>query len=205
MDTIYLLITVFIYGITITVTPGPNNFMLLSSGLNFGIRKSLPHCFGIWTGNIIMLTSAALGLAVLFTDYPAIHYLLKILSSAFLLYLSWKFGTTAPKSLNCNNVRSKPLNFFQACLFQWVNPKAWIFSVTSITVFIPSDNNVLRVTLMVVSVLVVTMIISTFIWLTGGFYLEKIFKTPKQQKIFNICLGIILALTVIPILFVNVR
>jgi threonine/homoserine/homoserine lactone efflux protein len=127
-----------------------------------------------------------------------VHKLLKIASCIFLLFLAWKFGTTPPKSFDKEKKRS-PLTFLQACSFQWVNPKAWIFAIGAIAAF-SADNNFFTRIFIISLVLLITMIISTYAWLAGGCYLEKILKTARQQKIFNVSMGIILMVTVFTII-----
>jgi threonine/homoserine/homoserine lactone efflux protein len=198
MGDYYFIIPLFVFGFVMTITPGPNNLMLLSSGVNFGVRSSLRHAYGIWIGNIVMLMTVGFGLGTLFTDFPLIHTLLKIISCIFLLYLAWKFGTTPPKILSCAESR-KPLTIIQACTFQWVNPKAWIFTIGAMAAFSKGDN-VFSQVLIIICILFIAMIISTFAWLSGGYFLEKILKTSKQQRVFNVFMGIVLALTVVSII-----
>ena len=201
MNEIYFISSVFVFGLIVAITPGPNNLMLFSSALNFGFKKTLPHAIGIWFGNIIMLILCGAGLATVFIGSPLIRQIMKIISIFFILYLAWKFGTTPPKNIKSERVR-KPLNIFQASLFQWVNPKAWIFTVGAITLF-TTGKNIFKETFTIGYILVLTMIISTTAWSCGGYFLQKLLKSQKQQKIFNIIMGIILALTIIPIIFCN--
>src|SRR5207237_4454 len=104
-----------------TVTPGPNNMMLLSSGATFGFRRTLPHVFGISGGCVVMVLLLGLGLAGIIERLPWLYTLLHIVSTAYLLYLAWRIATSV--SVGTGSVGGRPLGFFGAAAFQWVNPK----------------------------------------------------------------------------------
>lgn len=109
------LLSIFLFTLVMTITPGPNNIMILSSGLNFGIKKSLPHLFGIAFGFPIMLIAIGLGLDVLIVKYPEIHIVVKVLGVGYLLYLAFKLFTTTKRGRLEGS--SKPFTFFQVVLF----------------------------------------------------------------------------------------
>jgi len=103
-----------------SITPGPNNLMLMASGANFGLVRSLPHLFGISIGFVVMVAMVGAGLAQVFATYPSVYRVLQVASVVYLLYLAWKIATAAgPGSAEADG---QPLNFLQAALFQWVNP-----------------------------------------------------------------------------------
>ena len=104
-------------------TPGPNNIMIMVSGLNYGIRPSMPHFFGICFGFPVMFLVLGFGLGYVFDLYPVLHNLIKVVGVVYILYLSWLIAVTKDSDLNGQDAR--PLTFFQGALFQWVNPKAW--------------------------------------------------------------------------------
>lgn len=116
-----------------TATPGPNNLMVMASGANFGIRRSLPHLLGIGVGFAVMLFCVGLGLAQVFTLFPVLRTILAVISVAYLLWLAWKIANAAaPEGAEA---RGKPFTFLQAAAFQWVNPKAWTMALTAITLY----------------------------------------------------------------------
>ncbi len=118
-----------------SVTPGPNNMMLLASGANFGLRRSVPHMLGISIGHSFMVTMVGLGLGRMFELYPASFIAMKVVSVAYLIYLAWKIANAAPPK--AAQATGKPFSFLQAAAFQWVNPKAWYMAVTAVTNFTP--------------------------------------------------------------------
>ena len=120
------------------VTPGPNNAMLTASVIKFGFKKTLPHAFGIPFGHIIQITFVCFGLGTLFQKYPFIQFYLKWLCFFYLLYLGWKIIG----SLSSNEKETgRPLKFYEAALFQFINPKAWVVALTAATAFFPSEED----------------------------------------------------------------
>ena len=127
-----------LFAVTTSVTPGPNNIMLLASGVNFGLRRTLPHTLGISSGFCVLLLSVGLGLGFLFTAFPPLQVALKIFGSLYILYLALKIA--ASRSLSKQDAPtgsqpSKPMTFIEAALFQWVNPKAWVMAISSMSLY----------------------------------------------------------------------
>ena len=125
-----------------TVTPGPNNLMLMASGANFGFRRTLPHMFGIVGGVTVMALLVGAGLMALFDAVPALTLVLEVLSVGYLLWLALKIATAAP--VEERDADSRPMTFRQAATFQWVNPKAWAMCLSAITLYAP-DRSLLSV------------------------------------------------------------
>lgn len=124
------------FAVASSITPGPNNIMLMTSGTNFGFRRTVPHMLGVSLGFALMIVLVGLGLAQLFARYPVAHEILKWVSVAYLLYLAWKIATARPPSDGAA-AKGAPMTFVQAALFQWVNPKAWTMALTGVTVYMP--------------------------------------------------------------------
>ena len=112
-----------------SITPGPNNLMLLASGMNHGARRSMPHLAGVSIGFTFLLFLVALGLGTIFERFAAVELALKITGSAYLLLLAWRIFTT--DTVNAADGDAKPLTFLEAAAFQWVNPKAWVMGTTA--------------------------------------------------------------------------
>ena len=131
-----------------SVTPGPNNLMLMNSGASFGIRKTVPHVLGIVVGFIFMLLLVGLGIMQIFQRFPVSYDILKVLSITYLLYLAFKIATSNT-TLEHNTTKTKPFSFIQAAMFQWINPKAWTMALTALSIYATSSdlNTVLFVTL----------------------------------------------------------
>src|ERR1700739_1477887 len=121
------------FALVMSITPGPNNTMLLASGVNFGFRRTLPHMLGITLGCMVMMLVIALGLGQLFERMPYLFAALEAASVAYLLYLAWKIATS--RALSVEKADRQPMTFLQAAAFQWVNPKAWMMAVTGVTAF----------------------------------------------------------------------
>jgi threonine/homoserine/homoserine lactone efflux protein len=126
------------YYFVMFATPGPNNAMLTASGIKFGFRKTLPHLVGIPFGHVIQITLVCFGLGSLFQRYPLIQFYLKWLCFVYLLYLGWRIiGSFS----NNEKEAGRPLKFYEAALFQFVNPKAWVVALTAATAFFPNEEN----------------------------------------------------------------
>lgn len=179
-----------------SVTPGPNNIMLLASGINYGIKKSLPHYFGICIGFLLLVTSVGFGLGALFKQSAVLHQTLQIAGSLYLIYFAWKIGSSS--SAPSSNKSGKPISFIEAALFQWVNPKAWVIAIGAIAAFsIPS-----RIATSIIAITVMYFIMGSLamgIWLTIGACLQKFLRVGSRQRIFNIFMAILLILSIIPI------
>ncbi len=120
-----------LFALVTSITPGPNNTMLLASGVNFGFRRTLPHMFGISAGVAILMLSVGFGLGEAFKRIPILYTLLETASVVYLLYLAWRIGTS--DEVRAHNGKSRPMTFVEAIAFQWVNPKAWMMVLTAAT------------------------------------------------------------------------
>jgi len=126
------------FALVSSITPGPNNVMVMASGANFGLRRTVPHILGIACGFVVMLLLVGLGLARLFEMFPVIRLVLTVVSALYLLWLAWKIAHAAP--FGSDSARGRPFSFLQAALFQWVNPKAWMMALSAITLYAPGDS-----------------------------------------------------------------
>lgn len=180
-----------------SVTPGPNNMMLLASGANFGLRRSVPHMLGISIGHSFMVTMVGLGLGRMFELYPASFIAMKVVSVAYLIYLAWKIANAAPPK--AAQATGKPFSFLQAAAFQWVNPKAWYMAVTAVTNFTP-DTGLLTGALIVAGVFAMTNLPSITLWAGLGTQLRRLLTNPRRLRAFNWTMAGLLMATLWPIL-----
>lgn len=132
-----LVFAIALFAFSSGITPGPNNIMLMTSGVNFGIRLSLPHLAGICIGFPCMVLAIGLGLSAVFQAYPLLHLIIKYVGIAYLLYLAWLIANSSSRMEGKQT--AKPLSFVQAAAFQWVNPKGWIMAVGAIATFTVMD------------------------------------------------------------------
>ena len=192
-----LLLALVGFAFASSVTPGPNNLMLMASGANFGLRRSLPHMFGISLGHAFMVTLVGLGLGQVFDTYPAARLVLQVLSTAYLLYLAWKIATAAPP--RAGEARGKPFTFLQAAAFQWVNPKAWYMAIYAVTNYTPPEAGVLTGALIVAGVFAATNLPSITLWATIGTQLRRLLTRPRLLRGFNWTMAALLVLTLLPV------
>lgn len=179
-----------------SITPGPNNLMLMNSGTNFGFVKTVPHLLGVALGFTFMVVLVGLGIMQIFDTFPQSYQVLKVISIGYLLYLAWKIATTT--SDNELGEKGTPITFIQAALFQWVNPKAWTMALTAITVYAPSKD--------VSAVLVVALIFGLVnlpcvcSWIALGQKIKLFLRNNRSQQIFNISMAILLVASIYPTL-----
>ncbi|MFT3967682.1 MAG: LysE family translocator [Sphingobium sp.] len=125
------------FGVVSSFTPGPNNLMLMASGANFGVARTMPHMTGVVIGFSVMIIIVGLGLFGLFHAWPASFTVLKVVSVAYTLWLAWKIARSSPPDAAGTDAR--PMTFLQAAAFQWVNPKAWTMALSAITLYAPDE------------------------------------------------------------------
>ncbi len=193
--------SIFIFMFIMAITPGPNNIMMLTSGLNFGYKKTIPHMLGVAIGFTLMVLGVGLGLGTLFEKFPIIADIIKIISIAYLFYLAYKIATnTNIQTDNDDANESKPFTFIQICFFQWINSKAWIMVLTAVSLFTDGNENIKKVLVIAVVTLLVS-IISTNTWTLGGVALKRFINNPKKIRIFNYFMAILLISSVLPFVF----
>ena len=177
---------------TMFFTPGPNNAMLTASGMKFGFVKTIPHLIGISLGHIFQIGLTCFGLANLFLIYPQVQFYMKVLCFLYLLYLGWKmigsFSSIQKKT-------GRPLKFYEASLFQFINPKAWSIAVTVASGFFPSEENIFIGVLFVTITAAIINLPTCSLWALFGSGLRKFINNQKTKKIIEYLLAVLLVLT----------
>ena len=198
MDTeIITALLVFVFAASLS--PGPNNLMLLASGANYGFRRTVPHWAGISVGFQSMLFITGAGLNRVFEMWPVSVVILKTLSVLYLLWLAWKIANaSAPTS---SEREGKPLTLLQAATFQWVNPKTWAMALTSLSVYAP-ERDLLGV-LVVSAAFLLAFAVSGSTWITVGQQLTRFLTNPRRLSIFNWTMAALLVASLYPVLFAN--
>ncbi len=191
------LIALAAFAFVSSITPGPNNLMLMASGANFGFLRTLPHMLGVSLGFAIMLILMGIGLVQIFDAYPVTYRVLMVFSVTYLLYLAWKIATAAAPEHS--NQTGKPFTFFQAALFQWVNPKAWAMALTAISVYAPSRALISIVLLAGVFSLVNLPCVSS--WAALGQQIRRVLTNPTRLRLFNGTMAALLVGSLYPLLF----
>jgi threonine/homoserine/homoserine lactone efflux protein len=170
------------FALVSSITPGPNNMMLMASGANFGLRRTVPHALGVGFGFTLMIILVGVGLMGLFDLFPILNVILKVVSVAYLLWLAWKIANAAAPASD-GDARGKPMSFVQAMLFQWVNPKAWTMALSAIALYAPDRN--FAAVLLVAVVFGIINLPSTSIWAVMGTALRGWLTNPARLKAFN--------------------
>lgn len=188
---------IILFAIVSCVTPGPNNTMIMTSGLNYGVRRSLPHFLGIWMGFPVMVVAVGLGLAGLFEQFPALHTVLKIAGAAYLTWLAWKIASAPVNQFR--ETTGKPFSFIQAAAFQWVNPKAWTLAIGATVTYTVIGMNY---GIQVVSIALIFMLFGgpcIMLWLWFGSSLKHVLQEARSVRIFNVCMALLLMASLLPI------
>lgn len=180
-----------------TMTPGPNNIMVLASGVNFGFQKTVPHLMGIVLGFSFMIVVAGAGVMTLFLEFPFLRSVFEFVSAVYLVILAWKIAC-AP-ALRIAMAVGSPLSFLQAAAFQWVNPKAWAMGMSAITLYAPSHSFVSLLLIAIFFIIVGLPAIS--IWALSGRMLRDFLSDQVRHRAFNACMAIFLVASLYPLIF----
>ena len=176
------------------VTPGPNNAMVLTSGIKFGYIKTIPHMSGITVGHVLQTALVCLGLGKIFQVFPEIQNMLKIICAVYLLYLGYKIIGSFSK---IKEDSSRPLKFYEAALFQLVNPKAWTISTMVASGFLPKDEKLIIAILFISITALIICPISISVWAAFGSGIKNLVKNNKKKAIVEYFLTILLLITAI--------
>lgn len=179
-----------------TITPGPNNIMVMASGANFGIRRSIPHLLGVSIGVLPIIMLAGFGLMAIFDALPGLETALRVVSALYLLWLAWKIASAPPP--DAGNAAGRPLSFLQAAAFQWVNPKVWATSLSAITLFAPE--RILVSVVLVASAFALIGFASNAVWAWMGTALQRWLLVGRRLHLFNITMAILLVASLYPVL-----
>ncbi len=195
--TMEILLALTSFAFVSSITPGPNNIMLMTSGANFGFKRTIPHLLGVGIGFMIMIVLVGVGIMQIFQLFPITYQILKVFSIVYLLYLAYRIATSA--KLKTDDVEAKkPLTFLQAALFQWVNPKAWTIALMAITLYAPSQE--FHLVLIIALVFGLVNIPCVFSWVYLGKSMNRFLKNQRNLHIFNIVMAILLVLSVVLVL-----
>ena len=174
--------------------------MLMASGTNFGLRRTLPHMLGVNIGFVLMMVLVGLGLAQVFETYPVTYVALKAISAIYLVYLAWKIASSAPPpATSVAEAAGKPFTFLQAAAFQWVNPKAWAMVLTAMSAYTLPDRPLLSLAIICL-VFGLINLPSIFTWAVMGTQVRRFLTNPVRLRAFNIAAALLLVATLWPIL-----
>lgn len=194
-----LFLALALFAFVSSITPGPNNLMLMASGANFGFRRTVPHMLGVALGFVFMVVLVGAGLVQVFDAYPVSYNVLKILSVTYLLYLAWKIAHAGPAEASEN--AGTPMTFLQAAAFQWVNPKAWAMALTAISAYTP--NQTLPAILIVAAVFGAINLPSVGSWTLLGQQMARFLTNPRRLTQFNWLMAFLLVVSLYPVIWPN--
>ena len=198
MITWELIVTISVYYFVMYATPGPNNSILAASGIKFGFIRSIPNIIGISSGHGIQLALVCFGLGSLFAQFPLLLEILKYIGAIYLLYLAWKmFGSL---NISIAEEKSSPLKYYEAILFQFVNPKAWVICITAVSLFYPEKENLIIGTLFLVIMSTIINLPSISMWAFGGSVIRHYLSNEKLKKSVEWFLALLLLGTAISII-----
>ena len=190
-----LILALLGFAFVTSVTPGPNNMMLLASGVNFGFRRTVPHMLGISVGHSLMVFLVGMGLAGVFRTWPPALTLLKVASVGYMLWLAWKIARSgAPGE---GQTKARPMSFLQAAAFQWVNPKAWAMALGAVAAYVTQPS--VWAYAAVAGAFACVNLPSVSVWAGAGQAVRRWLEAPGRLRAFNWTMAGLLVLSLWPV------
>ncbi len=180
------------YSFVMSITPGPNNVMLTASGATFGFRRTIPHILGISAGCGVQLIAVCAGLGAMFARWPDLQAGLRWIGAAYLLYLGVRLLGSGPAGTRAS---TRPVTFPEAAVFQFLNPKAWVMTLTAATLFLPHELGVLAAGVYMLAIMVVMNMPCIAVWALFGSSLRRFLERPASRMGFNAAMAVALATT----------
>ena len=192
-----LFLALALFAFVSSITPGPNNLMLMASGANFGFRRTIPHMLGVALGFVFMVLMVGVGLVQVFDAFPISYTVLKVVSVVYLLWLAWKIANAGPAEASSDT--GTPMTFVQAAAFQWVNPKAWAMALTAISAYTPEQT--MTAILLVGLVFGAINLPSVGSWTVLGQQMARFLTNPQRLTLFNWTMAVLLVLSLYPVIW----
>lgn len=197
-----LLASLCLFAFVSSITPGPNNAMLFASGVNHGIRRTIPHLLGVTLGFTFMQLAVGLGVGMVFEAVPGLYSTLRALGVAYMFYLAWRIGTSTPPAQTetaspAPQAAGRPMTFLEASAFQWVNPKAVMMCLTAASTYAPQDKPILGAFL-VTGVFFVAGMPCVALWVLLGRVMRGLLQNRRRLQAFNWAMAVLLAASVAP-------
>ncbi|WP_213958540.1 MULTISPECIES: LysE family translocator [unclassified Variovorax] len=190
-----------LFALVSSITPGPNNTMMLASGVNFGFARSVPHMVGITVGFCFMILLMGMGLGAVFERFPVLYTAMRYAGGAYMLYLAWKIfrSRSASDAVQDGAPEVRPMGFTAAAAFQWVNPKAWVMALGAITTYLPAGHSLWQL-LALTGVMAVINMPSTGSWALFGSSMRRYLQQPAFLRAFNTVAALALVASLYPLL-----
>jgi threonine/homoserine/homoserine lactone efflux protein len=193
-----LFLAFVIFAAVMFFTPGPNNIMLLSSGLTYGFRPTIPHIMGITIGFAFMVGAVGIGLGTIFIAYPVLQTILKYAGAAYLIYLAVHIAMSEPPTADKDERRGRPMTFWGAAMFQWVNAKGWVMVIGTITAYAAIAAFPLNIAIQV-GISLILGVLSCTAWALFGTALRPVLTSPRAVRAFNIVMALLLLASLYPV------
>jgi threonine/homoserine/homoserine lactone efflux protein len=177
-----------------SLTPGPNVVLATASAANFGFRRTIPQIVGVTAGFGVLVMAVGLGLASLFRAEPRLHGVLRFAGGGYLLYLAWCIARADPSS---GTARTKPIGWVEAALFQWINPKGWVFAVGALATYTTVGGNAVLETSIIAVVNAIACLVSLVIWAALGAAMGRWLGNPRARKTFNWTMAALLVISLV--------
>jgi threonine/homoserine/homoserine lactone efflux protein len=197
MITLEALLALVSFAFVSSITPGPNNLMLMASGTNFGFVRTVPHLLGVALGFVLMVLLVGAGISWIFEAVPTAYTVLKVASVGYLIYLAYRIATAAPPPERPDTLGARPLTFTQAAAFQWVNPKAWAMALTAISAYVPAAQPWLGL-ITVAAVFGAVNLPSVGVWALMGVQLRRWLRDARALRAFNLVAALLLLASLYP-------
>jgi threonine/homoserine/homoserine lactone efflux protein len=196
------------------MTPGPNNILLMTSGVNFGFRRTVPHMLGVMLGFPVMVLVVGLGIGTTLLTQPLVHQVVTIVGILYLLWFAWHIASAdvtsneaeliaaehkadAPRAAR-KQADAKPMSFLGAAAFQWINAKAWISIIGMLAIYAPKGYGVVGGILVVAAINLATAAVSATTWALFGLAVARWLENPVRRRLFNITMALLLVATLVP-------
>ncbi|HEX2841210.1 LysE family translocator [Hyphomicrobium sp.] len=189
------------FAIAGSITPGPNNLLVLTSGLNHGVGRTVPLIAGISFGFAFMLVAIGIGLGSLIRSYPGLHTAIKVFGLAYMLWLAWRVASSTPASDTADNTSlSEPLSAFTGATFQWVNPKAWAIALSATAAFSVADAATESLA-WISGVFIIVAFFSLSAWAAFGSLMRRLIDSPSKMRTFNLVMALLLVASALPVAY----
>lgn len=194
-----LLLALVVFAFVTSVTPGPNNLMLLASGVNFGLRRTVPHLLGVGIGFAVMVALVGLGIGRALEAWPALYAAMRAAGVAYLLWLAWKLAGAGAVRAEDGDIQGRPMTFLGAAAFQWVNPKGWVMAVTATATYAAPGDRSAAGALLVAAVFGAVALPASGAWAAFGVWLRRWLAEPRVVRVFNVSMAVLLVLSLWPL------
>ena len=196
-----ILIALLGFAVASSITPGPNNLLVLTSGLNHSVARTMPLAIGISVGFAFMLLAVGIGLGAAIRENASLHSATKVFGLAYMLWLAWKVATSAPTLKISNGGRAaKPLSAFAGAMFQWVNPKAWAIALSATAAYTAADAPYVSLA-WIASVFLLVALASLSVWAAFGSFMQGLVDSPRKVRFFNVTMALLLVASTLPVAF----